>query len=83
MNTIERKITKIGNSYGVTIPVDLMEKAGIEHGDDVQLEYENGEIKITKSKKVSLPEGISEDFFATVQETLEEYDSTLKGLVDR
>ncbi|MDN6294702.1 MAG: AbrB/MazE/SpoVT family DNA-binding domain-containing protein [Atopostipes suicloacalis] len=83
MNRIERKITKIGNSYGITIPNDLLKKAGLQHGDNVQLEYVNDEIKITRSRKVSLPEGISEDFFETVQETMVEYDSTIKGLVDR
>lgn len=83
MNRIERKITKIGNSYGITISNDLLKKAGLQHGDNVQLEYVNDEIKITRSRKVSLPEGISEDFFETVQETMVEYDSTIKGLVDR
>lgn len=83
MSTTERKITKIGNSYGITIPNDLLKQAGLEHGDDVVLEYTDDGIKITKNRKVSLPEGISEDFFEVVQETMEAYDSTIKGLVDR
>ncbi|SFA56854.1 hypothetical protein SAMN05216169_10581, partial [Anoxybacillus pushchinoensis] len=36
-----------------------------------------------KSKKVDLPKGISQDFFEVLNETLEEYDETIKGLIDR
>ncbi len=83
MNLPERKITKIGNSYGVTIPNELLKKAGLHHGDDIQLEFIDGVIQISKSRKVPLPEGISEDFFDTIQETMSTYDKTIKGLVDR
>lgn len=83
MERIERKITKIGNSYGVTIPNDLLKKANIQYGDKIQLELVDSTIQISKSKKVSLPDGISEDFFDIVQETMETYDQTISGLVDR
>ena len=83
MERIERKITKIGNSYGVTIPNDLLKKANIQYGDKIQLELVDASIQISKSKKVSLPDGISEDFFDVVQETMETYDQTISGLVDR
>lgn len=83
MERIERKITKIGNSYGVTIPNDLLKKANIQYGDKIQLELVDSTIQISKSKKVSLPDGTSEDFFDIVQETMETYDQTISGLVDR
>lgn len=83
MERLERKITKIGNSYGVTIPNDLLKKANIQYGDKIQLELVDATIQISKSKKVSLPDGISEDFFDIVQETMETYDQTISGLVDR
>lgn len=83
MKNPERRITKIGNSFGVTIPNELLKKAGLKHGDDIQLELVDGVIQISKSRKVALPEGISEDFFDVLNETVSAYDKTIKGLVKR
>lgn len=83
MEIVNRKITKIGNSYGITIPLEILEEVGLKQGDEVQLELNNGVIQISKSRQVTLPQGISEDFFDIVKETMETYDQTLKGLVDR
>lgn len=80
---LERKVTKIGKSYGVTIPLDLLRRNGIDPGDMVQLTSENGKISLQKSHKVTLPEGISPDFFDVLEETTKKHDEALKGLVDR
>lgn len=80
---LERKITKIGKSYGVTIPLDLLKKNNIHPGDMVQLSSKDGEISLQKSCKVTLPEGISPDFFDVLKEITEKHDEALKGLVDR
>lgn len=80
---LERKITRIGKSYGVTIPLDLLKELDIDLGDMVQLTNEDGKILLRKSRRVTLPEGISPDFFDVLKETTEKYDETLKGLVDR
>jgi antitoxin MazE len=79
----ERKVLKIGNSLGVTFPVEFLNRLGIHQGDEIQMELEGDQIVIKKSKKVDLPKGISEDFFEILNETLEEYDKTIKGLVER
>ncbi|MBB5354781.1 hypothetical protein HNR43_000740 [Anoxybacillus mongoliensis] len=47
------------------------------------MELENNQIVVKKSNKVNLPKGISKDFFDVLNETLEAYDETIKGLVDR
>ncbi|SIS62846.1 AbrB/MazE/SpoVT family DNA-binding domain-containing protein [Salimicrobium flavidum] len=83
MSGKDRKITKIGNSSGVTIPNDLLAEAGLKTGDDINLEIVDGVIQIRKSRKVSLPEGVSEDFFDVLNETVSSYDETLKGLKER
>lgn len=80
---LERKITKIGNSLGITIPHELLQKAGLQQGDDIQLEFVDGVIQLVKSRKVSLPDGISEDFFDVLNDTVKQYDQTIKGLVNR
>lgn len=83
MSGKERKITKIGNSSGITIPNDLLVQAGLKAGDNIHLEVVDGVIQIRKNRKVSLPEGVSEDFFDVLNETVASYDETLKGLKDR
>lgn len=80
---LERKITKIGNSLGITIPHELLQQAGLQQGDDIQLEFVDGVIQLVKSRKVSLPDGISEDFFDVLNDTVKHYDQTIKGLVNR
>lgn len=80
---LERKVMKIGKSYGVTIPLDLLKKNGINPGDMVQLSSNDGEISLQKSRMVTLPEGISSDFFDVLEETTKKHDEALKGLVDR
>lgn len=79
----DRKVLKIGNSLGVTFPSGFLQKLDIHQGDEVQMELEDNQIVIKKSNKVNLPKGVSKDFFDVLNETLEEYNETIKGLVDR
>ena len=49
---IEKKITQIGNSWGVIIPKSLIEALNISPvKDKVELYIENNEIRIRKIKK--------------------------------
>ncbi|MCL6588031.1 MAG: AbrB/MazE/SpoVT family DNA-binding domain-containing protein [Anoxybacillus sp.] len=79
----ERKVLKIGNSLGVTFPAEFLQKLDLQHGDEIQLQLEDDRIVMKKSNKVDLPNGISKDFFDVLNETLEEYDETIKGLIER
>lgn len=84
MIEMERKVTKFGNSLGITM-TDALKQVGLDQGDIVSIEVNPaaGEIIIKKSTKVSLPEGISADFMDTLTDVMEEYDQTLRGLKDR
>lgn len=84
MNDMERKVTKFGNSLGITM-TDALKQIGLDQGDIVNIAVnpESGEIIIKKSTKISLPEGVSSDFMSTLTDVIEEYDQTLKGLKDR
>ncbi|WP_397351832.1 MULTISPECIES: AbrB family transcriptional regulator [Paenibacillus] len=81
---MERKVTKFGNSLGITM-TEAFKQIGLEQGDMVQVEVDqtSGEIIIKKSVKVNLPNGISNDFMDTLASVMDEYDQTLKGLKDR
>ena len=43
------KLTKIGNSTGLTIPRDLLAAANLDRGDEVAVEVRNGRIEIAKA----------------------------------
>lgn len=81
---IERKVTKFGNSLGITM-TDALKQIGLDLGDTVQVDIRenSSEIVIRKLNKVSLPAGLSPDFLATLSTVMKKYDETLKGLVDR
>lgn len=81
---MERKVGKFGNSLGITM-TDALKQIGLSQGDSVLIDVNQntGEIIIKKSNKVSLPDGISEDFMDTLTSVIEEYDQTLKNLKDR
>lgn len=42
------KLKKIGNSQGVTISKDLLEKTGFELGDELEVQIYNGKLIIFK-----------------------------------
>ncbi|MNR23842.1 hypothetical protein D3C85_1408900 [compost metagenome] len=81
---MERKVTKFGNSLGITM-TEALKQIGLELGDAVHIvvNEENGEIILRKANKVSLPAGISPEFIETLSSVMEQYDDTLKGLKDR
>jgi antitoxin component of MazEF toxin-antitoxin module len=81
---MERKITKFGNSLGITM-TEAIKELGLSLGDTVQIEvdHDSGQIIIQKSNKVTLPSGISDDFLKNLSQVMDAYDETLKGLKDR
>lgn len=80
---MERKVTKIGNSLGVTIPQEVLEHLGISQGDVVHFAIENGQVIIRKKANLRLPKGIDEEFLEQMNDMINEYDQTFKNLVDR
>lgn len=79
----ERKVIKIGKSYGVTLPVEMLAEQGIQYGDMVEVNTDKDTITIRKVQKVSLPDGISPDFFEILEETAQLHGEALKKLVDK
>ncbi|GAA4077172.1 AbrB/MazE/SpoVT family DNA-binding domain-containing protein [Amphibacillus indicireducens] len=79
----ERKVIKIGKSYGVTLPIEMLAEQGIQCGDMVEVKTDKDTITIRKVQKVSLPDGISPDFFEILEETAQLHGEALKKLVDK
>ncbi|MOA58602.1 hypothetical protein D3C78_1830230 [compost metagenome] len=81
---MERKVTKFGNSLGITM-TEALKQIGLELGDTVHIDVKetDGEIIIRKANKIELPADIGPDFLETLSQVMEQYDETLKGLMDR
>ncbi|MGG4049049.1 AbrB/MazE/SpoVT family DNA-binding domain-containing protein [Paenibacillus cellulositrophicus] len=81
---MERKVTKFGNSLGITM-TEALKQIGLDLGDTVHIDVKesDGEIIIRKANKIVLPAGISSDFLDTLSQVMDQYDETLKGLKDR
>ena len=45
------KLRKVGNSYVVTIPKDMIDRFELEEGDYLALDFDSNEIKKSKEKK--------------------------------
>ncbi|TYS17064.1 AbrB/MazE/SpoVT family DNA-binding domain-containing protein [Rossellomorea vietnamensis] len=83
MEQFDRKVTKIGNSYGITLPAELLKQVGLAQGDDVQAEVKDGKIVLRKKEHVTLPEGVDAEFMNILNDVIKEHDKAFKGLVNR
>ncbi|MDC3418386.1 AbrB/MazE/SpoVT family DNA-binding domain-containing protein [Aquibacillus salsiterrae] len=83
MEQFERKVTKIGNSFGITLPTELLKQVGLAQGDDVQVEVKDGKIVLRKKEQVTLPEGVDAEFMDILNDVINEHDKAFKGLVNR
>lgn len=83
---IERKITKIGNSLGVTLPKEVLEHIKISQGDNVTFKLEgDGQVTIKKEEKIDMSgiKEIDQDFVDGLNNLFDNYDDALKNLADR
>lgn len=79
----ERKVTKIGNSYGITFPREILKEADISYGDEVRMEVKNKKIILQKKEEIPLPDGVDHDFMKLLSDVIKEHDVAFKGLVDK
>ncbi|NBI27525.1 AbrB/MazE/SpoVT family DNA-binding domain-containing protein [Chengkuizengella marina] len=81
---MDRKVTKIGNSLGVTM-TDALKKINANLGDNVSVEVDEKEetIIIKKTNKVDLPRGFNPKFLKSMQKIVDRYDETFIELKDR
>lgn len=80
---MNRKVTRIGNSLGVSM-TEALKLIGVNAGDDLTVKVIDNEIRIHKRKEqMDVPDGVDPEFFEILKEGMEEYHETLKGLKDR
>jgi len=79
----QRKVTKIGNSYGVTFPKELLKEAKIAYGDNVSVELKDGKIVLERIEEIKLPDGVDSEFMEVLSDVIKEHETAFKGLVDK
>lgn len=67
LKRVHRKVTKIGNSLGITLNKELLNSINADLGDDLEIivNENEGEIVLRKSPKV--PQGLDVRFFDVLQ----------------
>jgi putative addiction module antidote len=81
---MHRKVVSIGNSTGISIPVDILNKLDLTAGSevDIELDSENERIVIAPVRKKKVP-GIDKEFVGQVNEFIEKYRPALKELAKK
>ena len=78
MTKYERKITKIGNSYGITLPKTLLKEANISYGDNVTVEVKDGKILVQREEEIKLPDGVDNEFMELLTDVIKEHETAFK-----
>lgn len=82
---MHRKLCFIGNSQGVSIPREMIEKLNLSVGSEVDITIDkSGErIILEPVKKKKYPKGIDREFVSQVNEFIEKYRPALKALAKK
>lgn len=86
MKNVERKVTWIGNSLGVTLPQEVLDHIKVKHGDEIKFVLEpDGKVTIKKYVPVNFDvlDEFDRDFLEGVKDLFDNYDNTLRRLADR
>ncbi|QMV42652.1 AbrB/MazE/SpoVT family DNA-binding domain-containing protein [Cohnella cholangitidis] len=79
-----RKIGRMGNSLGVSLPKNLAKKLNVSQGDEIEfIENERGEIVLNKARKGYLPENVRPEVLEAFFDVFEEDEGILEDLRDR
>lgn len=82
---MHRKICSIGNSRGISIPVDILEELNLSVGSevDVKLDSKDSRIIIEPVRKKKYPQGIDREFVSQVNDFIAKYEPALKELAKK
>jgi putative addiction module antidote len=82
---MHRKVCSIGNSQGVSIPTEMLDKLGLSVGSevDVQLDEQISKIVIEPARTKRYPKGIDREFVSQVNEFIVKYEPALKKLAKK
>ncbi|ANS76248.1 addiction module antidote protein [Paenibacillus yonginensis] len=83
-NRYTRKIGRMGNSLGVSVPKDLAGKLNVSQGDEIEfIENDRGEIVLRKAHQGQLPDHVRPEVLEAFFDVFEEDTGILEDLRDR
>ncbi|CAM3960225.1 AbrB/MazE/SpoVT family DNA-binding domain-containing protein [Geobacillus sp. FSL K6-0789] len=83
---MERKITKVGNSLGITLPQEVLDHLKAKQGDEIQFRLEaDGKVVISKYSPIdySILDDFGQDFVDGLKDLFANYDNTLRNLAKK
>lgn len=83
---MERKISKIGNSLGMTLPQEVIKHVNIKQGDEIKFILEkDGSVSFKKQKQLNTEvlNDFDQDFLDGLKDLFDNYDQTLQNLANR
>ncbi|CAG9622791.1 AbrB/MazE/SpoVT family DNA-binding domain-containing protein [Sutcliffiella rhizosphaerae] len=88
VKALERKVTKVGNSLGITLPQEALEHAKAKQGDELKFTLnDDGSITLKKYQPLQLDVledmDIDQEFLEGMKDLVDNYDNTLRNLVNR
>lgn len=84
VNRYSRKIGKMGNSLGVSLPKILAEQLKVTQGDEIEfIVNEEGEVMLRKVRQSKLPENVRAEVLEAFYDIFEEDEDILNDLRDR
>lgn len=79
-----RKVGRMGNSLGVSLPKVLATKLNISQGDEIEfIENNHGEVVLKKTRQGKLPDNIRPEVLEAFYDIFEEDEGILEDLRDR
>lgn len=81
---MRRKICTIGNSRGVSLPIEALEKLKLAVGSEVEIQVDekHGRIVIEPVRRADFTEGVDAEFAVQVSDFLVQYKPALKKLAE-
>ena len=82
---MQRKICTIGNSRGVSLPSELLEKLYLSIGSEVEVKLDTDQerIVIEPVRKDKHPKGMDKRFISQVNDFIEKYRPALEELAKK
>lgn len=81
---MQRKISAIGNSYGVSIPKEILEKLHLKAGAHVEVNIDENEGKIIIEPVSPVKyKAIDVEFVSQVNDFIKQYKPALKSLAEK
>ena len=79
-----RKVGRMGNSLGVSLPKSLAAKLDVSQGDEIEfIENDRGEVVIKKARQSKLPDHVRPEVLEAFFDIFEEDKGILEDLRDR